>query len=155
MKRLVLVAVTATTMLMAVPPVEAESFSCSASPYAPIETAIGNGVILVPLIQVGETVSCSRPAAIAMRVRPEIRAHTWPWDVWAPAGPTASGSPKTLDTQARLDVWYTCARGYFRTEGRVTGADYVTGPAVSVDDGVSGGASVDCAVKVQVTPPSP
>jgi hypothetical protein len=52
-----------------------------------------------------------------------------------------------------MDAWYTCAEGRYRTEGRVTGGDYVTGPAVSTDEAHSGARTVDCDVEVRVTPP--
>jgi hypothetical protein len=126
--RFMAVAMAAAALAMGSPssPANADEFSCSAFPHTPAEDSIANDLVLVPPLRIGESAACNRPAAMVMKVRPEIEVDTLFGDRWKPAGPA---------------------------EGRVTGGDYVTGPAVSTDEAHSGARTVDCDVEVRVTPP--
>jgi hypothetical protein len=149
-KRVMAVAMAAAALAMGSPssPANADEFSCETTALAPFDTTVDAVAADLPLIEFGQSVSCSSSAVIAMTIRPEVRVDE-SQNVWSPAGPAVSGTKPGFHTSASMKAWFKCTRGYYRTEARVHAGSYFLG-AADTDEDVSSGRSVDCRIKVKV-----
>lgn len=147
--RMIIVVLVVGAVAIGVPSAKAEEFSCNTTAATPFDTAIDAVAADVPLVELGQSASCTSDAAIAMSLRPEIRIVDSP-AVWAPAGPPTKGTKPGLHREASMQAWYKCSKGLYRTEARVEGGSYFYG-AIDTDEDLSGGRSIDCKVKVKVS----
>lgn len=147
--RLMAVAMAAGAMAIGSPgEVRAEEFSCTTTAVAPFDTTVDAVAADLPLIQLGQNAVCSSDAVIAMKLRPEMRIAESP-DAWSPAGPVVKGTKPGFHRSASMQDWFSCTRGFYRTEARVTAGSYFLS-AVDTDDDTSGGRAIDCKVKIKV-----
>ena len=142
----------ATTVSLASPaPAKADAYSCNNASWTPTRWDIVVGPTEVPTFLIGQFASCTELGVMELHIRPEARVSTFPFDVWAAAGPVYSETCPDLCAEHASGMFYGCRDLHYRGEARVEGANR----RVQVDaaEALSQGVDLDCSIEM-VCPPT-